>query len=416
VKRLSENKTVVTGQQVGLLGGPLYTTYKVLGAVFHARQLDGEAVYWLETNDADFNEINHIEWLDAEGRLRTLTWDRDSQGFSCGYIEIDASLMELLGTFFATLRQTDFTPGLKELAFDCYRPGRTLGEASQMLAAELFGQFKLRIFSPFEPDFRAFSQEILRNEAERTPEGEQCNCFCMVGQQRKALFKQDGNYRLRDGTIVDLSRHDLVPNVKTRSVCQDAYFHSHTYVAGPGEVRYLAELGPVFQFHGVKAAAVQPRMSVYLLEPKVQRLMKKTGLSLAEIVGISRDDLLKHVLKDKTSFDFNKTLQEGNDYTEEYLGRLASLGVEAPELKNLRKVLQQEVKKAVGKLRAMEKEKHQRLLADTGFLSDNLLPLGKKQDRVFNIFYYMNLFGGKDFIKRIYENYDPSREVWEIEP
>ena len=330
---MSENRVVVTGQQVGLLGGPLYTTYKVLGAVFHARQLDGEAVYWLETNDADFNEINHIDWLDAEGQLRTLTWDLDSRGFSCGYIEIDASLMELLETFFSTLRQTDFTPGLKEMAFDCYTPGRTLGEASQMLAGELFGQFKLRIFTPFDPGFRTFSQEILRNEAERTPEGEQCNCFCMVGKQRKAVFKQDGVYRLRDGTVVDLTRHDLVPNVRTRSICQDAYFHTHTYVAGPGEVSYLAELGPGFQFHGIKPAAVQPRMSVYLLEPKVQRLMKKIGLSLEEIVGIPRDDLLKHVLKDKTSFDFNESLQKGNHYTEEYLGQLASLGVEARNLK-----------------------------------------------------------------------------------
>ena len=397
------------------MGGPLYTTYKVLGAVFHARQLDGEAVYWLETNDADFNEINHIDWLDGEGQLRTLTWDIDSQGFSCGYIEVDAALMELLEAFFATLRQTEFTPGLKEMVFGCYTPGRLLGEASQMLAAELFGQFKLRIFTPFEPDFRAFSQEILRKEAERTSEGEQCNCFCMVGKQRKAVFKQNGGYRLRDGTVVDLSRHDLVPNVKTRSVCQDAYFHTHTYVAGPGEVKYLAELGPVFQFHGVKPAAVQARMSVYLLEPKVQRLIKKTGLSLEEIVGISREELLKHVLKNYASFDFHQTLQRGNDYTEEYLGKLASLGVEAPELKTLGRLLQQEVKKAVGKLRSIEKEKYQRLLADTGYLADNLLPWGKKQDRVFNIFYYMNLFGGKDFINWLYEQYDPAGEVLEIQ-
>jgi bacillithiol synthase len=416
VNPVSENRVVVTGQQVGLLGGPLYTTYKVLGAVFHARQREGEAVYWLEANDADFNEINHIDYLDAEGRLQTLTWDIDSQGYSCGYIEVDAALTGLLERFFSTLRQTDFTAELKEMALGCYTRGRTLGDASQLLAAELFGQFGIRIFSPLEPGFRTFSQEILRNEAERTPEGEQCNCFCMVGKKRQAVFKLDGAFRLRDGTAVDLSQYDLVPNVKTRSVCQDAYFHTHTYVAGPGEVSYLAELGPVFRFHGVEPAAVQPRMSVYLLEPKVKRLMKKTGLSLDEITTIPRQDLLKHVLKDKASFDFDKTLQEGNNHTREYLEKLEALGLEAPELKNLRILLQQEVKKAVGKLRASEKEKHQRLLADTEFLSDNLQPLGKKQERVFNIFYYMNLFGGKKFIDWIYDNYNPSSKVLEIEP
>ncbi len=416
MSNVSESKTVVTGQQIGLLGGPLYTTYKVLGAIYLADKINGEAVYWLETNDADFNEINHIDYLDAQGQLRTLTWDIHSQGYSCGFIEIDNSLREILGTFFSTIRQTDFTPGLKDMALDCYTPGRTLGEASQILAEELFGQYDIRIFTPFEKDFRKFSQEILLKEAERTPEGEQCNCFCMVGKQRKAVFKKEGKYRLRDGTPVDLTRYDLVPNVRTRNVCQDAFFNTHTYIAGPGEIKYLSELGPVFQFYDVKSAAVQRRMSIYLIEPRVKRLIKRTDLSFDQIVNSSREDLIKTALKDKASFDFNQTLQQGNDYTDQYLGKLETIGFDAPDIKNLRKLLLGEVKKVTGKLRAAEKEKHQQLLADAGILADNLRPFGKKQDRVFNIFYYMNLFGGKDFIHKIYENYDPERKVLEIQP
>jgi uncharacterized protein YllA (UPF0747 family) len=416
VSKVSESKTVVTGQQIGLLGGPLYTTYKVLGAIYHADRINGKAIYWLETNDADFNEINHIDYLDAQGQLRTLTWDIHSQGYSCGFIEIDASLVEILGTFFSTIRQTDFTPGLKDMALDCYTPGRTLGEASQMLAAELFGQYDTRIFTPFETDFRKFSQEILLKEAERTPDGGQCNCFCMVGKQRKTIFRKGGKYQLREGTVVDLTKHELVPGVRIRSVCQDAYFHTHTYVAGPGEVKYLSELGPVFQFYDVKPAAVQRRMSIYLIEPRVQRLMKRTGLSLDQVVESSREDLIKTALKDKASFDFNKILQQGNDYSDEYLEKLEIMGFDAADIKNLWKLLRGEVKKATGKLRAAEKEKHQRLLADVGSLADNLKPFGKEQDRVFNIFYYMNLFGGKDFIHKIYENYDQDRKILEIQP
>ncbi|MCP5106082.1 MAG: bacillithiol biosynthesis BshC, partial [bacterium] len=68
---MSQTATVVTGQQIGLLGGPLYTVYKVLGAAHLAGKLNGNAVYWLETNDADFNEINHIDYLDAQGQLKT---------------------------------------------------------------------------------------------------------------------------------------------------------------------------------------------------------------------------------------------------------------------------------------------------------------------------------------------------------
>ncbi|MGD2085043.1 MAG: bacillithiol biosynthesis BshC [Candidatus Aminicenantes bacterium] len=413
---MNQSKTMVTGQQIGLLGGPLYTTYKVLGAIYHADKINGEAVYWLETNDADFNEINHIDYLDAQGQLRTLTWDIHTQGYSCGFIEIDNSLKQILETFFSTIRQTDFTPCLKDMALDCYTPGRTLGEASHMLAEELFGQYDIRIFTPLEKEFRKFSQKILLKEAERTPEGEQCNCFCMMGKQRKTIFKKGGKFQLRDGTPVDVAKHELVPNVRTRSVCQDAYFHTHTYVAGPGEVKYLAELGPFFKLYGVKPAAVKQRMSIYLIEPRVQRLMKRTGLSLDQVVESSREDLIKTALKDQASFDFNKTLQQGNDYTDEYLQKLETIGFDAADIKNLRKLLNVEIKKAAGKLRAAEKEKHQRLLADAASLSDNLKPYGKKQDRVFNIFYYMNLFGGKDFIHKIYQNYNPDRKILEIQP
>lgn len=412
---MNKINTIVTGQQVGLLGGPLYTTYKVLGAIYLAAKINGNAVYWLETNDADFNEINHIDYLDAEGHLRTLTWDIDSQGYSCGFIEVDENLVNLLETFFSFLRQTEFTPGLRDMALDCYSPGQTLGEASQQLAVELFGHFDVRIFTPFEKEFREFSQAILRKEAERTPEGGQCNLFCMQGKQRKAVFKKDGRFQLRDGSVVDLSRHDLVPNVYTRSVCQDAYFHAQTYIAGPGEVKYLAELDPVFQFHGVKKAAVQPRMSISLIEPRVRRLMNKTGLSPEQILESTREELIKKVLKEKTTFDFSETLQTGNDLTGEYLGELEGLGLETADIKSLRKMLRQEVKNALGKVRAKEKEKHRQMLTDVGYVSDNLQPFGKPQERVFNIFYYMNLFGGKNFVTWIYDHYDWERKVLEIE-
>jgi uncharacterized protein YllA (UPF0747 family) len=412
---VSKINTIVTGQQIGLLGGPLYTTYKVLGAVHLAGQINGNAVYWLETDDADFNEINHIDYPDAEGHLRTLTWDINSRGYSCGFIEVDESLVDLLETFFSTVRQTEFTPQLRDMALDCYFPGQTLGEASQQLAVELFGHFDLRIFTPFEKEFREFSRAILMKEAERTPEGEQCNLFCMQGKQRKAVFKKDGGFQLRDGSVVDLSRYDLVPNVNTRSVCQDVYFHTHTYVAGPGEVKYLSELEPVFQFHGVKNADVRSRMSISLIEPRVRRLMNKTGLSLEQILESTREELIKEILKKKNIFDFNEALQRGNNLTEEYLGKLEGLGLETATIKSLRKLLRQEVKNVLGKLRAKEKEKHRRLLTDVGYLSDNLRPFGKPQERVFNIFYYMNLFGGKNFVAWIYDRYDWERKVLEIE-
>ncbi len=411
----NDKKTIVTGQQIGLLGGPLYTTYKVLGAVHLAHKLNGSAVYWLETNDADFNEINHIDYLNEQGNLKTLSWEIDTHGYACGYIEVDDTLELLLETFFSSIRQTEFTPGLRKMALHCYRRGRTLAEASLDLAEELFGHLKPRFFLPFDREFKVASQSILRKEALRTPDGQQCNCFCMMGKQRKALFRNGAFFHTRDKMPVNLSMCELTPNVKTRSVCQDSFFHTDTYVAGPGEIKYLAELAPVYEFHGVKKAAIQPRMSITLIEPKVKRLLKRLGFQIEEILQFTREELLKQAMANETGLTFNEITDNANTLTAEFLVKLQALGLNDAEMKPLRKMLQEEVKKTIGQLRSRAKGKANQLLKDAAFLSDNLKPFGKKQERVFNIFHYMNLYGGKKFIDWLYKHYDPSLEILEIE-
>lgn len=402
---------VVTGQQIGLLGGPLYTTYKVLGAIRLARELAGEAIYWLETNDADFNEINHIDYLDADGELRRLVWNIDSRGYSCGLIEIDESLKKILETFFARLRQTEFTADLKELALTCYRPGRLLGEASRLLARELFAGYPLTLFDPSEPEFRTFSRPILLREAGRTPEGQQCNLFVMRGRRREAIFKVGETYQLRDGTPIDIGDCELVPQVKTRSVCQDAYFQTHTYVAGPGEVSYLEEMAPQFRFHRVQPARVRPRMSATLIEPKVRRLLQKTGLTVDDILTTPRDELAGKLLKERGDFDYKGLLGRAGEFTRRYTGQLQDLGIDTKEMG---KFLDKSVRSALGRRRAVEKERVEQSIRAALYLSDNLKPGGKPQERLFNIFYYMNLYGGRDFIHWLYDRYDFEADILEV--
>lgn len=406
--------TIVTGQQIGLLGGPLYTTYKVLGAVYHAEALNGQAVYWLETNDADFNEINHIDYLDGAGRLQRLTWEKDTEGYSCGYIKIDGELVKLLETYFATIRQTGFTSALKTMVMDCYEEGKTLEKASVELAKHLYGFAGLLYFTPFAEEFRGFSQGILRREAWRTDVGGQCNCFCMVGKKRVGLFRREHGFELRDGTPVNIEAYELVPNVQTRSVCQDGYFNTSMYIAGPGEVKYLERMAGQYEAHGIEPAQVQSRMSITLIEPRVKRILGKLNWLMEDVLVLSRDELVKKVMVEKAQFNFAEVLERGNRLVEGFLRDLGDLGLQLEELKPLRKGVQQEFKEAVGKWRAREKEKHQRLLNDVAFLVDNVLPMGKPQERVFNIVYYLNLFG-PGFIPWLLAQYHPDRKVLEIE-
>ena len=84
IKLLAGNDTftVTTGHQLNLFTGPLYFLYKIVSAINLSRQLK-EAypdknfvpVYWMATEDHDFEEINYFNFRDKK-----IKWTRESTG------------------------------------------------------------------------------------------------------------------------------------------------------------------------------------------------------------------------------------------------------------------------------------------------------------------------------------------------
>ena len=404
-------KNILTGQQIGLLGGPLYTTYKVLGAISFAKDISGKAIYWLETNDADFNEINHIEYIDKEGELQTLKWDIDTKGYSCGYIEIDKKLVEILNVFFSTIHQTEYTENLKKEVLESYKPGSTLGEASISLAQKLFSKYNLKIFDPGEVEFRGFSKDILLKEAEIGKDNEQCNLFCLDRKKRLAVFKKNKNFYLRDGNKIEIADYDLLPNVKTRNLCQDAFFNTHTYIAGPGEIKYIKELGKYYEAHKIIKSNIQGRMSIDLIEPRINRLIKKTGISFSEIESKTIEQVLKEELVKHSGFDKKKISDNLNKSMDILIRSYEQEGIETAKL---RKIIMSETKKLIGEKRKIIKVDFENKQNNIKNIFNNLKPFGKRQERIFNIFYYMNLYGGFEFIDFLYKNHDFNKQYLEV--
>ncbi|PJB82261.1 MAG: hypothetical protein CO090_02680 [Acidobacteria bacterium CG_4_9_14_3_um_filter_49_7] len=203
----------------------------------------------------------------------------------------------------------------------------------------------------------------------------------------------------------------LLPNLKTRNVCQDAYFKTDTYVAGPGEVAYISELGPWYKRHLVQEARVQQRMSAILIEPRTKRLLERSALTVLDVTEQEKESLLKNVRNRESGVDISSLNNDLSEKTEEYLNFVDQMGLDR---KTVQKNLEPAVKAALGKKRSEINTAIQQKLSDTGELSDRLLPGGLPQERVFNLFYFMNRYGALNFVQWVLDRYCFESQILEV--
>jgi uncharacterized protein YllA (UPF0747 family) len=152
-------------------------------------------------------------------------------------------------------------------------------------------------------------------------------------------------------------------------------------------------------------------MSITLLEPRTLRFLKKHAIDLQDVLLLEKPKLVKKVLKEQTGFDYKDLTQKSRQLTKDYLTAVQQLGV---NISKMERCLYEAIKEDLGEQRAREKARLEKTLKDAETLSDLLKPFGKRQERVFNIFYYMNLYGGLTLIDWLYERYDPSLETLEL--
>ncbi|HEX8852709.1 MAG TPA: bacillithiol biosynthesis BshC, partial [Pyrinomonadaceae bacterium] len=165
--RASGAAAVVTGQQVGLFTGPLYTIYKALSAVKLAgcltqRGTEAVPVFWMATEDHDWQEVRTAELLACDGRLASASvaegWH--AEGAPVGGVRLEEDIEETIVRLLDVLPSSEFMPELEALVRDAYRPGRTYAEAFARMLSALTGRYGLVLLDPTLPALKRLAAPL----------------------------------------------------------------------------------------------------------------------------------------------------------------------------------------------------------------------------------------------------------------
>src|SRR5947207_3217801 len=164
--------SVVTGEQTGLFTGPLYTLYKALSAVklaacLTARGTEAVPVFWMATEDHDWEEVQRAEVIACDGRLdgASVPEELHDEGQQVGGVLLDESVEEAAKHLFELLPASEVLSDLEGLVRECYRPGRAFGEAFACMLAALTARYGLVLLDPTDERLKRLAAPLYSEAA-----------------------------------------------------------------------------------------------------------------------------------------------------------------------------------------------------------------------------------------------------------
>lgn len=339
----------VTGQQVGLFGGPLFSLFKALTAVKIAEEarkagVDCVPVFWLATQDHDLAEVNHLNLPGQDAALDTLSVaTRGIEDAPVGTITFGPEIEAVVESAAHMLGDCEAADWLRA----SYKTKETFGSAFAKLFAKIFADWGVVLLDASDPELTAVVAPVFQSAIERASEIE--DALLQRGKELEAagyhqqvkiaanstlLFAIQNGARLpihRAGdsssdliigkekiSSADLLRriasspHEFSANVLLRPVIQDYLLPTLAYTGGSAEVAYFAQISAVYGILADRVTPIIPRFSATLIEARLQALLEKYSLpfrSLFSGPAPLREQLAAHVLPE----DFQKAFDRANE-------------------------------------------------------------------------------------------------------
>lgn len=452
---------VITGQQLGLFGGPLLTLYKIVSAIKLADHLSQQSgypvvpVYWLQTEDSDYDEISRARLYSQNGVATELALDvsENKLGDSLGILELTESDFKS-----AVLKFEEWATELRvkdeevlNLFTRMYSSQKTLGESVGDLMRRLFARSGLLVFDVTPANIKEqlveFIQKSFREHSDlatlleqrskelidagfgiQVPIRNSATLFAISHNGvRERLNVESSRFVGRAGsydqaTIMNLIASEpgrFTASALARPIMQDLLFPTAAYVAGPSEFEYWGQIAPLYKFFGITQPLVVPRSNFILVDQPTRRLLEKTGLAI-EDVRASTQKLLERLLEHggidvNTQFSpLEKELQEKLNELEKHI-----IEIDSSLIKNLNKT-RKHIKRGLDRFRskyvrtlALKNTIHQSRIDR---LKSALYPNDLPQDRGLALAQLLVLHGAAliDILKEELDLFSPSPKIVNI--
>ncbi len=429
---------VVTGQQVGLFSGPLYTIYKALTAIKLSEHLNRcrlgcfVPIFWLASEDHDLAEIDHIALLDKNNRLEEVRCRMPSSEFKipASNIILPSEILDCIQRLKDLTLDSEFKADIINDLSEAYQPGRSFAEAFARWMTRLFKSYGLIFIDASHPRLKELGRDVFYQEiAEESPSSQQAmatsqrirqagydtqiplhegilNIF-YTERERRAIQWKEGAFGIK-GMPPMRTKEELLtlakekpflfsPNVLLRPLYQDALLPTVAYIGGPGEIAYFAQMRGVYERFRLPMPVIYPRMNVTIVEKKVDHVLKKYNLKIQDLWG-QPVGIIGEIGKKQIPDSLDKALRLVLNHLEQDFESLKG------EILAFEPALKDSLDQAKGKMnqqwKFMEKKilqasrkRNETAIQQLHKAIDNLYPNQHLQERVFNIVPYIMKYG-----------------------
>ncbi len=456
---------VVTGQQVGIFGGPLYTIYKVATTIKKAREfskiLNTEVVpiFWIASEDHDFEEIRSVSLFD-EGRLKKFKMDKKAGSANknpyknkanyreikepSGFIDVNESLFNISENVVKAIENLPSRDLAKEVFINTLSQDDSIADWFGKIYAKLFKDEGLIIIDPMNTDIRKLGQDFLyvalnnsdkimnlvrAESVDLKQKGfdplidvrkDISGLYIVEDGERKTLFRDENYYYVQNAhdkkyytkdELVNRICHrpyDFSTNVVLRPIIQDVYLPSLAYVGGPGEIAYYAQLKNVYAVFDMTMPMIIPRENYVYRSIDDKLIMAEHHISMEDILSTDLYEMERMMLKKYETLDIDKIFCEFSaNINRLYCDLLSHISLIDKEIDKISDINQHKIQEQINYLKNKShrfyRKKYRNQIAFLKQLFTSFRPYDSLQERKISTVYLIAM-GGKDIVKRLLDD------------